>query len=225
MIQAVLFDLDGTLLDRDTSLKLFIQDQYDRYLDKLNHVPKTIFVDRFIELDNHGYVWKDKVYQALIHECEPVGLTWEGLLQDYLDHFPRFTVAFPNTEEVLKWLRNQNIKIGLITNGFTKFQQANLGSLHIEGYFDEILISEEEGVRKPDPEIFRRAFNRLKVHASNCIFVGDHPINDVKASMNAGAIGVWKRNDHGAIEVEPDRIIDDLVEIKSILENLKDEID
>lgn len=67
MIQAVLFDLDGTLLDRDTSLIRFVHDQYER-ISQLQHVRQETFVQRFIELDQHGYVWKDKVYAQLIEE-------------------------------------------------------------------------------------------------------------------------------------------------------------
>lgn len=42
---------------------------------------------RFIELDNRGYVWKDKVYQQLVNEFEITDITWEELLQDYLNQF------------------------------------------------------------------------------------------------------------------------------------------
>ncbi len=66
-IQAVLFDLDGTLLDRDTSLLRFVHDQYER-IGALQLVQKDVFCERFIELDQHGYVWKDKVYEQLVAE-------------------------------------------------------------------------------------------------------------------------------------------------------------
>jgi len=77
MIKAVIFDLDGTLLDRDSSLKLFVQDQYKRYSKELAHIPKQEYISRFIELDHKGYVWKDKVYQQLLAEYDLSNLTWE----------------------------------------------------------------------------------------------------------------------------------------------------
>jgi phosphoglycolate phosphatase-like HAD superfamily hydrolase len=61
LIQAILFDLDGTLLDRDSGIEPFIREQCKRY--SLNHLPFEKYLHRFIELDEHGYVDKVKVYQ------------------------------------------------------------------------------------------------------------------------------------------------------------------
>ena len=60
-IKAVLFDLDGTLLDRDASLRLFVRGQYHR-ISQLQAVDQENYAQRFIELDHHGFVWKDQVY-------------------------------------------------------------------------------------------------------------------------------------------------------------------
>ncbi|WP_407647280.1 HAD hydrolase-like protein [Gracilibacillus oryzae] len=54
MIKAVLFDFDGTLLDRDTSVQSFINTQYERFIEELHHVPKQLYCSRFIELDQRG---------------------------------------------------------------------------------------------------------------------------------------------------------------------------
>ena len=58
--------------------------------------PKEQYVSRFIELDCRGYVWKDKVYQQMVAEFNIKGLTWEQLLQDYVNHFKEHCVPFPN---------------------------------------------------------------------------------------------------------------------------------
>ncbi|WHZ02880.1 HAD family hydrolase [Neobacillus sp. YX16] len=217
MIKAVLFDLDGTLLDRDASVKRFIHSQYDRLARIVGHIPREEYVTRFIELDQRGYVWKDKVYQQLVKEFHIKELSWEELLQDYITDFKNHCVAFPNLVPMLEELKSRDLRLGMITNGWGQFQQDNIKALGIEKYFDRILISEWEGIKKPDPEIFKRALKQLNVPPQQSIYVGDHPENDVKAAQNAGMIGVWIKDPHWQAEVE--FIINDLSEIPLLIKN------
>jgi len=120
-INAVLFDLDGTLLDRDTSLLLFVRDQYHRY-SEFQIVEKEIFVQRFIELDNHGYVWKDKVYKQLIDEFSVQNVDWSSLLDDYIRNFHKHCISYPNLLSMLTQLKKHSIKLALISNGFELLQ-------------------------------------------------------------------------------------------------------
>lgn len=219
MFKAVLFDLDGTLLDRDKSLELFINHQYDRLYESLSHIPKEQYIARFIELDNRGYVWKDKVYQQLADEFDIASITWEELLQDYLDEFKHHCVGFPKIREMLENLKDNNIALGMITNGYGQFQMENIKALNIEKYFDVILISEWEGIKKPNPKIFMNALKKLNVEPSESVFIGDHPENDVKATQNLGIKGIWKKDNHW-IDVEADAIIDDYLELPLIMKKL-----
>lgn len=219
MIKAAIFDLDGTLLNRDESVKLFINKQYDRLHNFVGHLPREKFAARFIELDNRGYVWKDKVYQQLIDEFEINGLTWEELLQDYIGEFKNNCVPFANLIEMLESLKRKNLMLGMITNGRGRFQMDNIIALGIENYFDTILVSECEGIKKPDPQIFERALERLHVSPKESIFVGDHPVNDVEAAKNVGMIGIWKK-DFQWSAVDADFIVDDLAEVPLIIEKI-----
>ncbi len=203
MLKAVLFDLDGTLLDRDTSVKLFIEDQYLRLEKALNHIPKDRYIQRFLQLDNHGYLWKDKVYSQMVEEYNITEISWQALLQDYKSEFKHYCVPFPGLLELLAELRKKQLALGMITNGYEQFQLENIKSLGIESYFDVILISESEGIKKPDPQIFRRALKKINLAPEESIFVGDHLDNDVKAAESLGMIGVWKKNNNkDNIEIE-----------------------
>ncbi|MFE4523715.1 HAD family hydrolase [Cytobacillus firmus] len=220
MIRAILFDFDGTLLDRDKSLKIFIESQYERLNKWVSHIPKELFISRFIELDNRGYVWKDQVYQQLIKEFGITELTWEDLLEDYLLHFKKHCVPFPGLKSMLADLKSKGYLLGIVTNGKGQFQMNNIKALGIAKYFDSILISEWEGLKKPDPQIFKRALEQLELIACESIYIGDHPENDVNAARKVGMKGIWKRDLHWN-NVEADIIIDGLEEIPLGIQRIK----
>lgn len=158
------------------------------------------------------------MYKQLVDECHITDISWEELLHDYVSTFKDHCVPFPNLINMLEELKSMNLKLGMITNGKGQFQMDNLKALGIEKYFDSILVSEWEGMKKPDPQIFKRALARLNVSAEESIFVGDHPENDVEAARNVGMIGVWKRNVSGKIEA--DFTIHDLAELPVIIKSL-----
>ncbi|MGH0499531.1 putative hydrolase of the HAD superfamily [Bacillus wiedmannii] len=217
MRRAVFFDLDGTLLDRCQSLEQFIYDQYNRFASHLMSIEKLEYCSRFLELDNNGYTWKDKVYATLLSEYNITTLTPEQLLHDYITNFQHHCIPFQNMHELLQRLTQQNIKIGIITNGFTDFQMSNLRALNIHTYTNTILVSEAEGIKKPHPEIFERALQKLDVKAAECLYVGDHPENDVLGSERVGILGVWKRDSFWG-DFEHSRTVNDLLEVLSFLE-------
>ncbi|WP_236634906.1 HAD family hydrolase [Alteribacter lacisalsi] len=174
MQRAVLFDLDGTLLNRDASVDCFLAGQYKRYEQVMFHVPFDVFHRRFKELEKRGYVWKDKVYAQMIEEFNLHGVSADELLGDYVSRFHEHCVPFDSLTHVLTSLKEQSLALGLISNGRTAFQLANVEALGITDFFDTVLISEQEDLRKPDRAIFERACERTGVKAEACLFVGDH---------------------------------------------------
>ncbi|KGR75634.1 HAD family hydrolase [Ureibacillus sinduriensis] len=219
MIRAVIFDLDGTLLDRDASVRNFIEDQYYRLIKCLEYIPKEQYISRFLELDCRGYVWKDLVYQQMVADFKIKEVTWEMLLQDYVTEFCKYCIPYSNLISTLESLKAHSIRLGMITNGKGEFQMNNIGALGIEQYFETILISEWEGIKKPHPEIFQRALNKMEVNASESLYVGDHPENDIKAAKAVGMVGVWKKDFHWD-RVHADFIIEDLEELRLIIQEI-----
>lgn len=219
MIKGIIFDLDGTLLNRDTSVKMFIASQYEKFYNYLSHIPKKTYISRFIELDNRGYVWKGKVYQQLVEEFHIDHLTWEELLQNYNKDFQYSCIPFADLTEMLRELKEKGFLLGMVTNGYGQFQMDNIRALDIEGFFDVILVSGWEGIKKPDPKIFMRAVSRLEISPEETIFIGDHPENDILAAQAIGMTGVWKR-DPGRLDRGADYIVDDLAEFPALVQKI-----
>lgn len=217
MIKAAIFDLDGTLLNRDASLASFVADQYERLTEHLKHIPQDRFSQRFIELDAKGYVWKDKVYQQLIDEFEIKGISWQTLLEDYLNNFKNHCVPFPHLSAMLENLTAKSIQLAMITNGKGQFQLDNILALQIEGYFEHILISEWEKMAKPEPAIFQKMLGKLGIFADEAVYIGDHPKNDIQAARAVGMKTIWKK-DLQWKSSDADKEITDLNEIVEWIE-------
>ncbi len=217
MRKSVIFDLDGTLLDRDKSIEQFIAAQYDRLHDCLKHIPKNNYAARFIELDCNGYVWKDRVYQTLVAEFKIAAIGWQELLIDYETQFQYHCVPFPGLIEMLDSLKQQRYLLGIVSNGRGEFQMRAISGLGIKDYFEVMLISETEGIRKPQREIFDLAISRLGSSAQISVFVGDNPEADITGAKQAGMLTIWKRSVHWVAATDADATIDELHEIGSIL--------
>jgi hypothetical protein len=94
-IRAVLFDLDGTLLDRASSLELFLNRQYDRFEASLSQIDRRVYVQTLIELDNHGYTPKTEAY-AKAQEAFRIRFDLgQALLDDYEAGFHNLAIPFP----------------------------------------------------------------------------------------------------------------------------------
>lgn len=192
-IKAVLFDLDQTLLDRTQTLDSFLKYQWQENTE-LQAVSCDQFTEKFHELDANGAVWKDSVYAGILNHFNIVSLTADFLLKDYLQNLHHHATLFPSTIDTLQTLRDQGITLGIITNGRTDLQSSMIAGSGLAPLMDTVLISQSEGIAKPDPEIFRRALQRLNIQPKNTIFIGDNPEADIKAAYFAGMKTIWKSN-------------------------------
>jgi HAD superfamily hydrolase (TIGR01549 family) len=112
-------------------------------------------------------------------------------------------------------------KLGLISNlRLTEMGRQLLKKYALEQYFEVMLISGEENVRKPNPRIFEKALRLLGVHASESVFIGDMLDLDVQGPQNVGMKTIFiQRRPIDNMYVQPDHVITRLVEVCDILTN------
>lgn len=208
-MRAVLFDLDGTLHDRQATIRAWLAGHVAR-LD----LPDGYAV-RFQELDDHGYRPKAEVMPLLAQEF---GLTHpaEELLADFSDHAFSAPVAFPEAHEVLRALRVADVKVGLVTNGRFETQRQTITGLNLGGFLGDIVISGEVGLSKPDPRIYALALERLGVRAADTWFVGDSPRNDVWGPQQVGLRAAYRPTGHALTAELPDAHLRDLRDVLTL---------
>jgi putative hydrolase of the HAD superfamily len=223
MIRAVFFDLDGTLYDRDLLVRDLVKEQFAVFQESLRDVGDTLFAQRIIELDAHGDGNKPELYARVVEEWDLAPELAGRLLRHFWESYPRHCKLSEDTSTTLHTLRRNGQKLGVITNGTTEWQQQKLGSLGLATFFDTVLISEREGVRKPDRVIFARALERCEVRPHEAVFVGDHPEVDVAGAQAAGLVPVWRRVPYREMTVKGVLSVDTLAEILPICLNLEKE--
>lgn len=210
LIKAVLFDLDGTLYDRDAVVRRVAQEQWDSFRDRFGDVDRDVLIARTLELDDHGYARRADLYRRLLEDIDVDAQLASDLESDFWDRYCRHCDRPQDAVETLDTLRSAGKKLGVITNGPIEWQSRKLRTLGLEPYFDVILISDAVGVAKPDPRIFQIALDRLGVTANEAMYVGDHPDFDIAGARGAGLSAAWKRVPYWTMTDEDVPVVDRL---------------
>ncbi|MCI6245561.1 MAG: HAD-IA family hydrolase [Eubacterium sp.] len=187
MIKAVLFDFDETLQDRTAAFDKYADAFIDEFLPQISKEEKQKRINDMVKTGNGGYVVRTKWYQQLIDMWH-----WENapsaqmLAEHYDTKFGTFNVIFNETVPLLKELRAKGIKTGVITNGPSVLQHTKLDNSGLLPYCDIAVVSGDINIHKPDAAIFIYTADKLGLKAEECLYVGDHPVNDIEGALGAG---------------------------------------
>ncbi len=109
----------------------------------------------------------------------------------FLDLLPTRTILFPYANEILRYLKNKNYELHLITNGFEKTQHSKLKHSGLNEFFKEVITSEGSNSLKPNKDIFDFALNKSGATKEESIMLGDSIEVDIIGAMNAGIDQVY----------------------------------
>jgi len=186
-VKAVLFDLDGVLVDSLNVWYVAMNETLGKF--GKGRVGKGEYVKRY-----WGF--------SLSRNFEKLGLGREAVeycLSRYEHHLEGIR-AFPETEEVLRELRRRGFRLALVTNTPSRLVQRLLSRLGLVDFFDAVLTGDDVRRAKPHPEAVRKACRRLGVHPSQALLVGDTR-SDVLAGRGAG-VRVVGRGVEGDLRIE-----------------------
>ena len=198
--KAVIFDLDDTLCDYAAAREARLRRAFTLSRHGGPQPRGAVDLDRMIaesiQMHPHGADHFEELFARF-------GIADAGAASAAADWYRKNRFhglrLFPETEAVFSTVRNAVSDddsraarpIGIVTNGPTEVQYAKLKLLGIDRLVDFVLVSEEFGVAKPDPQIFREALRLAGVRPEEAIFVGDSAEFDMAGAQAAGIPTVW----------------------------------
>ena len=196
MVKAVIFDMFETLVTMFEGRTYYSED-----IAADMGVDTELFRREWQATENDRTVGKMTSKEGLtiafkklgVFSEESVRLTAAKRYEAISDTFERVP---DESLQLLKELRKAGIKTALITNTFSDECEI-IRKSRLYPLFDEALISYELGMRKPDPEIYRAALERLGVKAEECLYVGDGGSRELFGARDAGmkpVQAVWFRS-------------------------------
>ena len=225
----VFFDLDRTLWDFDAAAEVAFERIYEKYNLKSLGIPSAHeFHEVYHPLNER--LWElyreDKITKAdlnrtrFLKPLEHYGIhdieLADHLSEDYVYWSPRIVRLVPGTMELLDYLKPK-YHLHLITNGFQEVQHTKLSGSGLEPYFETLTVSEEVGVKKPNPEIFHYALRKAHATAEESIVIGDEMAVDIDGARAAGIDQIFFNAKGEKVEGERTYEVKSLLEIKQLL--------
>ena len=183
-VEAVIFDMDGLLIDTETiSFTLF----------------QKVFSD-------YGYVISQEYYVNELVGRNIKGIR-ENILKEYGEDFQFDEIYYKKVKEMteyieskgvllkkgalelIKYLHENKYKIAVATSTKRERAEKLLNIVKVKDYFQEIICGDEVINSKPNPEIFLKAAEKLGVEPSNCIVLEDSAAG-IEAAHKAGMKGI-----------------------------------
>lgn len=196
--QHIFFDLDRTLWDFDAAAEVAFERIYEKYNLKSLGIPSAHeFHEVYHPLNEQLWVQyrADKITKddlnrtRFVLPLEQYGIhdtdLADHLSEDYVYWSPRIVRLVPGTMELLEYLKPK-YHLHLITNGFQEVQHTKLSGSGLEPYFETLTVSEEVGVKKPNPEIFHYALRKAGAKAEESLMIGDEMAVDIDGARAAG---------------------------------------
>lgn len=225
-IKYVWVDLDDTVWDFAGNSHLSLATLYERHrLDRFFGDVNT-WRDTYRrhnhdlwDLYNQGkitreYLQRERFLRPLLEmgvSRDEADSLWPVLHTDYLDILGSHLALIDGARPLLDLLREKGYRVGVISNGFKGIQYKKLRSSGLDGWFDNVVLSDEIEVNKPDRRLFDYALQKAGTTARESVIIGDNPSTDIRGGALAGWQTIYfNRGGRGPQSPDADLTVTDL---------------
>lgn len=236
-----MFDLGFTLINFEGDFHKAMNDSYLALADSLIQsgcqINKQAFADKFNQVISAYYrsravdLIERPVEESLLKTLASFNVDHltDSILQDAVKAMYEYTESWwkiePDTHETLTKLKNMGYRMGLISNASNSPDLNRLVDNHdLRKYFEVVVISADEGIRKPDPAIFKNTLKRMGVQPENAVMVGDTLPADILGAHQMGMKSIWiarradrSENNEVLDKIKPDYTIHDLASLVDLI--------
>lgn len=224
MIKYILFDLDDTLLDFVKSEKEAIFKTFEK-IGKI--CSENIYQDfKKINEECFNRFQSNELTRNEFHKARfTILLNKYNIEEDplyvnslYVSYLSESAIPYDDTLDILKYLKNKNYKLYIVSNGQKEVQFRRLLKANILSYFDYVFISSEIGYNKPDIRVLDYVLSSIykeakDVNKDEFILIGDRENADIKCALDFGIKSVLL----GTKETKASYKCKNLSELKNIL--------
>jgi len=219
-VAAVIFDLDGTLID---SIDIYFT-IVEKALERLN-LPAVSRNRILAAAESEDFKWELVLPQEVLNRKEKViDEAWAVINEIAPQMFADNLVLIQGAEGIVENLSSNGLKIGLVTSTqrrYLKTKMQPLKNAGVDKLFEAIITSDDVEKGKPAPDALVTCAQQLDMKPGNCVYVGD-TTTDIKAGKAAGmrTIGVLSGFDeYDTLETEnPDAIIETVQNLLEVID-------
>ena len=201
--QVLLFDADETLFDFKMAEKqafLKALEEYKLDVDKEESLKLYSQINKHIwEEFERGEITADRLrverFERFSKKIE-IDFDAVSFSKAYAKFLGEGAYLFEDSVEVIDYL-SKKYRLALITNGLKDVQKSRISRTPLKDYFQELIISDEIKISKPDPRIFDYALDKLEYKdRTKVLMIGDSLTSDMQGGVNAGIDTCWYNPNH-----------------------------
>ena len=195
----LVFDVDDTLYEQIVPFKNAYKSLFDMDIDMEQfYLLSRYYSDVKFEAPRNGEMTMDEYHIYRIQEAARdlgVLITDEQALdmqKEYKKNQQKLQMS-NTTISILELAKENNVKLGIITNGLSEHQWVKIKALGVERWIDRenIIVSGDYGINKPDVRIFEIMKEKLQLPNESLYYIGDSIENDIVGANNAGWKSIW----------------------------------